>query len=313
MKFIKYIMLVITVLILYLVMPFFNTLFTAFLLSFLTFPLFSKINKRLKNEKLSAFLLTLFSIAFFTLFSYLFMRMVIISFIQMQAILDNNILLLNDLISSSKGEIFFESNPSNLVDFIGTLFTNTPKLLLDYLLLTFLVFYILKDSDNLKKYVKKTLKKKSYEKLEKFVKRADYVLDNVLWEYFFVGILIGLIVFVSLSFLRVNFALELATISLTMSIFPIISGWMLILVLAFYYHLTMNYFNAFILFLITIPLAFIDYYFQKIFKKEEGINHLMLVLGLVSGVLSMGLFGFIAGPILAGIIQAGYETYVKQK
>lgn len=310
MRLVNYIIIIILVVAGYLLLPFLTTVFTSLLLAFLSIPFYSKLKKLLRSRSLTALTLTLSSLSLFGFLAYLLIRMIIVSFIQLQQVLDANVVFLNNLIAGPEGYLL-RSDPSNLVSFIENLFLTTPKVLLDLLLIGFLLFYLIRESDKIKIFITNSLSKKNTDKFEFFLKRTDYILENILWEYFFVGGLIGVIVLVSFLFLGINYPLELATIAFVISIFPVISGWMLTLVLSFYYHFTARFFNTFILFIITVPLFFISYYSHKVFKVENGINPLMMVLGLVSGVLSMGLFGFIAGPVLAGVIQASYETIMK--
>ncbi|PIU88815.1 hypothetical protein COS64_02440 [archaeon CG06_land_8_20_14_3_00_37_11] len=292
----------------YLVLPFFSVIFSSLLITYLILPSYNWLNNLIRNRSISSLLATIFYVSLFTSLFYLFTRMILFSFAQLQSLFDTNIMIINNILSGLSTKLFIETNPSNIVSFTETIFLNAPKTGLDIILLTFMVFFLLRDSPKLKRIIYKFLSKKNSLKLNYFIDRAHYILNNVLLEYFFAGLMMGLIIFVSLSLLNINHALELSTVALITNIFPVISGWLVTILLSIYYYINNNFFNSGMLFIISIILIFINYYFNRIFSDEKGINPLILVLGLFSGVLSMGIFGFVAGPILAGLIQAGYET-----
>lgn len=312
MKITKIIIAIILVIVLILSSPFFQTIFSSLLIAYLIYPLKNKINKLVKNDNLSSLILTIFSLIIFSAFLYLFTRAIIVTLIQAQSLIDVNIIYLNNFLSNQGNAIFLQAKPSNLVNIFQKMFLSTPKIFLDTLLMLFLVFYLIRDFSKLLYLFKRKLNKTNLKKTNFFIKRTQYILSNLLCQYFLLGIIMGLIIFLSLSFLGIKYSIELATIALIMSVFPVISGWMLVTGLSVYYFVTNNLLNAIVLAIVSLLLFFVHYYFDKIFENKKGINQLMLLLGLVSGLYSMGLFGFIAGPILAGIIQAVYETIFYQ-
>ncbi|MBN1923588.1 MAG: AI-2E family transporter [Nanoarchaeota archaeon] len=309
MKFSTLILIIILIFALYLIMPFMQIIIGSLLIAFLIEPLSHRITKIIKNEKISYFILTILSVLLFSFLFYLITRMTIISLIELQSILDSNLIFLNNFISNYGDDLIFQSTPTNFINFIEALFFNTPKTLLDLLLLTFLVFYMLNDSHRLKNWLgRKVLSRKEFELLEKFIKRANYILNNFIWSYLFVALIMGVIIFVCISFLQIGYAVEVATIAMIITFLPVISGWLVPFLLSIYYYFKDDFFKSTIIFIVSVILLFIDHYFDKIFRDEKGIHPIVLIFGLVSGFLSLGIFGFIAGPVLAGLVQAGYEV-----
>jgi predicted PurR-regulated permease PerM len=68
----------------------------------------------------------------------------------------------------------------------------------------------------------------------------------------------------------------------------------------------------FVLLINSLFFTLIHYNFNLIFRIKKEINPLIFISGAIVGVASFGVFGFIAGPVLAGALQAFYETISEQ-
>jgi predicted PurR-regulated permease PerM len=301
---INYLLIFLLILLIYFISPFFATIFSSLLLTYITLPLFKKIDNFLQHKRISALITTFLSIITFSLLYYSFFKL--IEFIINRL----NLFFLN--INFSLFMPFSQSFILNPINYASSFFLNPSKQVLDVVLMIFLIFYFLYESEIFFQKLNNKLKKREIKKLTKFKENFDLILKSIFLKYFIKSIFLGIIIYVSLTFLNVPYSFELSVFSALSSILPLFNVGILILFVAIYYLIIGNKIIFFVLLIESLFFILIHYNFNLIFRIKKGINPLIFVSGVIVGVFSLGVFGFIAGPVLAGALQAFYETISEQ-
>jgi predicted PurR-regulated permease PerM len=193
-----------------------------------------------------------------------------------------------------------------------SIFLNPSKQFLEFVLMIFLIFYFLYESQDFFENLNKKISKKEIKKILVFKEKFDLILKSIFLKYFIKAIFLGLLIDLSLSLLNISYSVELSVFSALLSISPLFNVGILILALSIYYLIIGNKILFFVLLIESLFFILIHYNFDKIFKISREINPLLFVAGAIVGVFSLGVFGFIAGPVLAGALQAMYETISEQ-
>ncbi|MDD4353148.1 MAG: AI-2E family transporter [Candidatus Nanoarchaeia archaeon] len=249
-------------------------------------------------------LTTFLSVLLFSLIYYSFFKMILF------IINELNLFFLN--INFSAYIPIDSSFIFNPIKYPQNLFLTPSKQFLDIILMIFLIFYFLYESKGFFENINTKISKQDKKKFLKFKENFDLILKSIFFKYFMKAIFLGLIVYLSFSLLELNYAFELSVFSAVSSIFPLFNIGILVLLISIYYLILGNNLIFFILLIESLFFILIHYNFDLIFKINREINPLLFIAGAIIGVFSLGVFGFIAGPVMAGALQAFYETISEQ-
>jgi predicted PurR-regulated permease PerM len=299
----NYLLIFLTIAFLYLIHPFFSTIFSSILLAYITLPLFKKINHYLKSKRVSAAISSFIAILAFFLLYYAFFKLASFSINGINQVLMQIKLL--PFIPESNSFIFSE-------EYEGSIFSQNLKQILDLILLSFLIFYLLYESDDFFAKANKNLNRAELKKIKKFKEILDLMLESVFLKYFIKSIIMGLAVFFSFSILNIPYAFEIAILCAIAAMLPFFNSGLIVLAVSIYYLFIGNYFIFMIILIESLLFILIHYNFDRMFKIKKEINPFAFIVGAIIGSASLGIFGFIAGPVLAGAIQAAYQSLTEQ-
>lgn len=288
----------------YLIFPFFATIFSSILLAYITLPFFKRIYDFTKNKRLSASITTFLSVILFSLLYYSFFKMVFFIISRL------NLFFLNIDFS-----LFIPINGSfilNPIQYPQNIFLNPSKQFLELILMVFLIFYFLYESQDFFEKIDKKISRQDKKKLLIFINKFDLILRSIFLKYFAKAIFLGLIVYFSLSLINVPSSFELAVFGALLSILPLFNMGILIFLISAYYLIIGNNVIFFSLLAESLFFMLMHHNLNLILKTSKEINPLLFIAGAIIGVFSLGVFGFIAGPVLAGALQAFYETISEQ-
>lgn len=306
MKVILYFFLITVAFIIFLVVPFINPILGGFLIAYLFNPLNRRINRVIKNDNFSALMTTLLSVSLVLLLSYLFIRTAIVSVIQMQSLINMNLIVVNEVFHSVMPVISLGSN-AGIIDYIYSLITSASKTLLDFIILFIIIFYTIKDFNKLLKFIKSRLGVNTVKRLEHFIARWEYIIESFLRGYLFTAAVTGLCALLFTTLVQMHFSIEISTISFAMNMFPVISAWMLFLGISVYFLYVGDYVMFAATLLFAVLLLIINNMMKTLYCSGKGINPIAVIAGLIGGTAVLGVYGFIAGPILFGLFQALLE------
>lgn len=301
---INFLLILLIIALAYLIFPFFATIFSSVLLAYITLPFFKKIDNFTKNKRISALITTFLSVILFSLLYYSFFKLIFFIINRL------NLFFLNIDFS-----LFIPINSSfilNPIQYPQSIFLNPSKQFLEIILMVFLIFYFLYESQGFFEKIDKKISRQDKKKLLIFIEKFNLILKSIFLKYFAKAIFLGLIIYFSLSLINIPSSFELAVFGSLLSILPLFNTGILIFLISIYYLIIGN--NAVFFTLLAESLFFmlIHHNLNLILKTRKEINPLLFIAGAIVGVFSIGVFGFIAGPVLAGALQTFYETISEQ-
>ncbi len=281
----------------YLMMPFLNVLIGGFLIAYLIYPIVVMIGNKIGSFRISSVALTILSFFGFLILYYLLLRAFMFSFAQFDLI---------KRLNSIESIIYlapYATTSSTFLFILESFFFLTPKSVIDFFILPFIIYYSLNIMYNYNSY------SSTYSRaLVRFLNIASSILKSIIIKYVVVGLLIGITTYIVLLTIDTSYSLELSTLAFVLEVFPASTGVLIPLGTAIYYLLHKRLFESIFLISISIVLLLIRYILNDMIRFDREINPLLMIFGIIAGIKIMGLFGFIAGPVLLGLAQAMYET-----
>jgi len=184
----------------------------------------------------------------------------------------------------------------------------TPLFMINMFLLTYITYFFVKDSKGIKNNVLKMIPAGQKENLNNFIRKVDLLTKEIIYGYFLAAIFVGLLTFVLLTLLGVTYSFDYALFSGLSSLIPVIGNWIVPLFLASYYFINKNYLISIVLTAFAFLTSSLIGMFRPIVSRNlNNIHPLIFIIGVVVGFYSFGLFGFLIGPVLFGIVQIGFQ------
>ena len=216
----------------------------------------------------------------------------------------------NQLLSSLYS--FITDITNGALKLVSKIILNFPNLLLEYLVILFTFFFVLRDGKLVVEYIQSLLPfPKETEK--KLFKSSKDITISILFGQVVVGIFQGIIAGISFYIFGLHNALILALIAIAAGIFPIISTTIIWVPVAIYVLITRNIWPA----LGITAFGFIGIFFENIVKpkfvsKRTNIHMGIILLGMIGGIFAFGILGIIIGPLILAYLLIVLELYRKK-
>lgn len=318
------------------VQPFLIDVVTSAVLAYLFYPLYKKINSKLKKEGISAAIVTALVILLMLIpVGFIIINVsneVQVGFVVMKQKLSAGSLMdipckgitcewiseLKDVVSDPQIIYYVENGfkrvansiASNTVNFLLSI----PKRILDFFIIVFLTFFFIKDGIDIVNFIKRDffiLRKKERTKLLREIKSTTHAIVH------------GLFLLALIEGILAAFIFALADVSspmiwgIAVAIFAFVPfiGPALIWVPIFLIKLIgANYIGASIILVGGIILSFfIDTMLRaKILGKKAEIHPALILLGVLGGIKFLGFIGVIVGPLILTLVPAFVEVYAKK-
>lgn len=278
-------------------------LMSAFVLTYISYPLYRKLEPRL-GKTLSAAICTGIVIAVFVVIA----AAVILGVFRdiRTSLTHENLLILSDKVFSLPfvREFNIDLNMilnkinENLFPIIDTFFTNyLPSFLIFLLISISATYYLLKNWEETTSTLKSYMPFKNHEKVYSELSGST---DMILKGFFLIAIIETTIAMAAFYLLGVKHYL---ITSLAIGFFAIIPGigasavW---IPMALFYIFAKHYYIAAAIILTGVIISiFIDLFFRaKYIGDNTEINPLIMLLGIIGGVSLFGVFGFLFGPLI---------------
>lgn len=197
---------------------------------------------------------------------------------------------------------------SSVLNSIVDLLLNFATISLHLLLVAFVFFFSLKDSEQLKNFTSGLLPLgKNQEK--QFVKQFRDITHSILYGQVVAGLIQGLLAALALFTFGVPNALLLSVISVILSIIPVIGPSFVYIPVTIYLILTGDPLLAtgYVLFNILI-VSSIDSVFRSHFvSRKTKMSQAIILIGMIGGLFMFNILGLIIGPL----ILAYFITFLK--
>lgn len=316
-------LIVLVVLAFLLVKPILMSIVLGILMAFVFSPIYEWLHQKTKSRNLSASIISAV-LALVIIIPFLFLTPIIIaqSFKIYQAALSFDIitplktifpaLFSSEGISTELVSIIqsFTSNAANfLVDSFANLILNFPTIALQFVVMAFTFFYVLRDKDELLIYIKSLLpfSKEIENKIFEYSKGITY---SVIYGHVIIGLLQGIIVGLGFYLFNVPNALFLTLVAVVLGILPIIGTTIVWLPVAIYLLITQGTLPAFGVSIFGLISNFVEEFLRPIIiARKTQINSALILIGMIGGVFLFGILGVILGPLIMGYLLIILEIY----
>jgi len=187
---------------------------------------------------------------------------------------------------------------------------NFPSFVLQFAVFLFTFFFVIRDSEDLKKYIS-ALSPFSKITEVKFLRELRGITNAIVFGQVLVGILQGLAVGVVFFIFGVPKALILTILASILSIIPILGSWLVWVPVAIYLLSVDQIFKG--IFLLIYGLFFIssidNVIRPYILSKRSNLPIALSVIGTIGGLYFFGISGLILGPLILAYVLIIIEFY----
>ncbi len=304
---------------LYIIKDFATLIISSFFLAYMVMPIYRIVRKVIKNKGTSSFIAELIFIVIVSTVFYLAVSRLLsqitnfsspilieaIEKIENRTTFNNTIELDNPLTRETINSII--KIGQNIV-------ATTPIMLINSFLLVYTVYYIVKNEEEIYDFIISIAPKDSRAQIARFIGKIDILTREVIYGYFLSAIMISMLTFVLLTILNIRFSADYALFSGITSLIPIVGSWIVPIFLSLYYILRGNYIFALIFIVYGYIATSITTMIKPIVSRNRyNIHPLLFIIGIIVGIYSFGIFGFLIGPIVFGIAQIGFEEIVYKR
>jgi predicted PurR-regulated permease PerM len=302
------------------------SIFYGLILAYILHPIQRRVSKKIKNETLSALIV---SIVFFVIVIFAAL-LIITSLINQTTSLFNSFQnvdlkgvitkILPKSMSTGSSDTIIGSLNSYITNFATGLenkaknfFLDTPRLLLDLIITIFVFFFALRDGKKLLEYIR-SLSPFKTETTERIIKRFREVTSSVLLGQVLVGLLQGIVCGIGYFIFGVPNLVVLIYITIIVSLIPF-AGHGLVWVPVDIYLFVIGRTTAGIGFLIygLIVITAVENLSRPIFvSRKTHINTGIIIIGMMGGLLTIGFSGLILGPLILSYILLMFDIYKKE-
>ncbi|MBU2562773.1 MAG: AI-2E family transporter [Nanoarchaeota archaeon] len=202
---------------------------------------------------------------------------------------------------------------NSLVNTLSQLILNFPSLSLQFLVVFFTFYFVLRDQEKLLDYIKSLLPfSKDVE--QKLFTSSREITIAVIYGQVIIGVIQGLIVGVGLFVFRVPNALILTLLASLSGIFPIIGTALIWLPVVIYLLIAGNTAPAIGVLIFGIISSSIDNLLRPIIvSKRTKVHSSIILIGMIGGLFLFGILGFILGPLILAYLLIILEIYRNKK
>ncbi len=320
------ILIVLMVLSFLIVKPLLLSIIMGLILAFLFSPIYDWFNKHTKSKNLSALIICILLLTLIIIPLWFLTPMIIDQSIRIYSSaqqIDFITPLKNffpdffasEQFSSEIGSTlysFVNKITSSLMESFSKLILNFPTILLQLLVVFFVLFFVLRDKENLVKYIQSLLPfSKDIEK--KLFKSSRDMTISVLYGQVLIGIIQGIIAGIGFFIFKVPNALLLTIFAAIAGIFPIIGTALVWVPVAIYLILAGNSLPALGVAIFGIISSLMENIIKPAFvSKRTNMNTSLVLIGMIGGIMLFGLLGLVLGPLILAYLLIILELYRKK-
>ncbi len=202
---------------------------------------------------------------------------------------------------------------NSLTNSFSNLILDFPILFLQFLVVSFTFFFLLRDKDLFVAYIRSLLPFSKQVEKEIFESSKD-ITYSVVYGQVVIGFLQGVIVGIGFFVLGVPNALFLAFLACLAGILPIIGTTIVWIPVAIYLLIEGNIFSTITLTIFGLISNIVDNLLRPIIVSKRARMHPAIVLiSMIGGIFFFGVIGFILGPLIIAYLFIVLETYRNKK
>ena len=321
------IILILLVLSFFLLKPILLSIVVAIILGYIFYPLYKRVNKFIKSEYISAFLMCLILTAIIFIPMWFLTPILVNQSIQfyvnsqgidfvtpLKNLLPN--ILSSDQISQEIGSTissFITKASNSLMNTFSKLISNFPILLLQFFVVFFVFFVVLKDQEKFVDYLRSLLPfSKDVE--NKLFKSSREITTSIFYGQIILGIITGIIVGISFYIFNVPNAFILTILAAAAGILPILGTTIIWVPVAIYLFVVESFYPAIGVVLFGILSSSVENLVKPIIlSRWINLHPAIVLIGMVGGTFIFGILGIILGPLILAYLLIILEIYRDKK
>lgn len=268
---------------------------------FLAFTFFSLVNAVVAQHALKAMLQNMGTIEET-------IKRVVSDFLQFLGISETQIAETSLEMLTSRIEVFTQ----DITEIVVTWAFKLPSVLIRLFLAAFLSFYFVRDGKSLKGALIRIAPESKKEKVERVITACDAVIYGIVVGYLSKAIITAFLSIIVFYFLGIGNPFVMGVVLAVFDFIPLIGPWTIFLGLFLWYALQGQVSYAIevagICYL-TISLIPELYIRPKVSGTISQVHPMVMLVGILGGIMSMGAIGVLAGPLILGMIVAIIKSY----
>lgn len=303
--------LVLAILVFILVKPIILSIIGGLILAYAFFPIYNLIQSKIKDKNAAASVVSLFVILLIIIPLYFLTPMII-----------NQIFELFQYIKTLNGPIFikevFPTAPDSFIvqmtvtfdnlistassavlSFFVGLLLDLPIIIFNFVIVAFVFFFALRDSDRLTKFVSELSPiEKTHEK--KLIQQFKDITNSIVYGQILIGFVQGIIAGIGFFVFGIPNALILTILAVIFSIIPVLGPFLIWIPASIYLFSQGNILPAVIfLFYNLFIVSTIDNVLRiYLLSRKTKLSQAIVLIGMIGGLFIFGILGLIIGPLL---------------
>lgn len=207
---------------------------------------------------------------------------------------------------------FITKATNSLMTSLADIILDLPTIILELVVIFFVVFYVIRDKEDIVKYIKSILPFNS-EIEDKLFKISKDVTSSVIFGLIIVGALQGLITGIGFFVFGVSNALLLSLFAVLAGILPIVGPAIIWLPVVIYMLIAGNTGAAIGIIIFGLLSHIPDYVVRPLFlSKRTKLNPAIALIGMIAGVLVFGVLGIVLGPLILSYLIIVLDLFKKR-
>lgn len=318
---------VLVVLAFFILKPIIISLITGLIFGLVFIPVYNFVHKRVKNKNLSASIVCLLLVVCIILPLWFLIPVLLNQSIQI-FLLSQQMdfvtpikslfpsLFISEQISSQLTGVlnsFITNLTSGAMNVVAGLLLNFPIILLQILVVLFVFFFTLRDSEEMVVYLQSILPfSKDVEK--KIFRSSKDITFSIIYGQILIGIAQGILTGLGFYLLGIPNALFLGVLSAIFGVIPLIGPALIWIPVAIFTLIGGSFgVTAGVLLIGLLNLLFENSLKPMLISKRTNVHPVVILLGMVGGVFFFGFVGFILGPLVLAYLIIVLEIYRGKK
>ncbi len=310
----------------FLIRPYLSAIFGGFILTYIFYPLYLRINGVLKKRNLSSFLMvilvvvTIITPLFFATRAVIHEAFYVYDYLKATNVSDKIPATVLSLLPKDAQNIdeyidgALESGVSYITNKIPNWFLYIPNLIVNFLIMIFIMFYLFRDGDILVKRAKEVLPLKE-EKKKILFKRLSKASYAIIYGHIVTALIQGVIGTIGFYIIGVPSPLLWGLIMTILALIPFVGtpvvwipvGLMQILLGNFATGVAVLLYGALI-------ISSVDNFIKpKIIGERARVHPALVLLGVIGGLKMFGFIGFIIGPLILTTLIIFLDLHVVER
>lgn len=306
------------------VKPFIVAVLASMILTYVFYPVYRWLNKRIKNKNLCSSLISLLVIVIIIVPILFAANAVINESVSLYHQVKNlEIAEISDIFSRYLGEnidlnFYFREIVNKISIAIMTttsdFLLSIPQKLIAAFVVFFIMFYLFKDGDKLVDRIKKELPLKENYK-ESISKKFNNMIYATVYGLIMTAIIQGSVGAIGLWVFKVPSPILLGLVMIILATLPFVGAWMIWFPAAILKILAGDSFNGIglLLYGFFIVSTIDNIVRPKLIGKRANIHPVLILLGVMGGIEMFGLTGIIIGPLILSIVMVFLDIYLSEK